>query len=92
MVLRPLQAASGDWRRQRAQRPPVAPACSYQHLSWSFLPQSQRFRARGRTARPHQLQSLLGTEATVMRTRVVAVSHGWSSWETACTTSLMGSH
>ncbi|XP_061272839.1 zinc transporter ZIP5 isoform X5 [Bos javanicus] len=55
--------------------------------------QSQGLRAQGsRTASPQQSQPLLGTKATVTGTRVVVAptSRGWSSWETVCTTSLMG--
>lgn len=61
-------------------------------FSFFFL-QSQGLRAaESRTVSPHQLQPLLGTKATVTGSRVVValISHGWSSWEMVCTTSLMG--
>lgn len=66
---------------------------SHQHLSPSFLLQSQGFRTRGSgTSSLHQPQPLLDTKATVTDARVALVpaSHGWFFWEMACITSQMG--
>lgn len=66
-------------------------------VGWPFSPyrqlQSQKLRAAvSKPASPYRPQPPLGTKATVMGTRVAVVptSRGWSSWETVCTTSLMG--
>lgn len=86
-LYRQLQVSRGENEESAPSSPRQPPA-----LSLSFL-QSRKLRAAGsRPASPRQPRALLGTKATVTgpRVAVAPTSRGWCSWETVCTTSLMG--